>query len=68
MWGVVNEDRDRKECILFMQGTVGSPCGWIVGSMADMLEIRMGRVRDHHLWFWGSHKHRLMCGWGVGKS
>lgn len=61
MWEMVNKDRDRKVCILFMQRTTGSPFGWIVGFMADMLEIRTGRVWDHHLWFWGNHKHGCVC-------
>lgn len=65
MWEMVNKDRDRKGCILFMQGTQGPPCGWIVGSRADMLAIRVDGVWNHHLCFWGNHKHGFVCmGWG----
>lgn len=37
----------------------------MVGSRADMLAIRVDRVWNHHLCFWGNHKHGLVCmGWG----
>lgn len=65
MWEMVNKDRDSKVCILFMQGTQGLPFGWIVGSRAGMLAIRVDRVWNHHLCFWGTHKHGFVCmGWG----
>lgn len=38
---MVTKDRGGKACILFMQRIIGWPCGWIVRSRPEMLEIRM---------------------------
>lgn len=48
--------------------------GWVVGSMPEMLEVRMGRPGDPQLWLGGNQSMGFVClcvgrlgGWGTGR-